>query len=354
MSNTNLAAARIARDDEFFTLVRDVEAEVNRYVEQNPDLFRGKALLLPCDHPDTSAFSLFFQKNFSKLGLRSLTCTSLPPNYVPPSLPEQPALQGLETRSFEPLRSNAAGQILEIKKQVGAGAERIETRRGFLEGDGDFRSGEVRRLRDQADLIMTNPPFSFMRDFIPWILETDSHFSIIGPLSAATSPTLFPFIQRLDVWLGGEFERGNAFFSRVADDSVNETDPKEGDQFVKLRNVVWFTNIDHPRRHEPLALRAPRNGNKGKHTEKAGTLGFPVFDQINAIEVSQVAEIPADYDGLMGVPISFLQSHCPDQFELIGLDRLMDMNPRPGHRFTVRGRETFARVFIKQKIQAGA
>lgn len=189
----------------------------------------------------------------------------------------------------------------------------------YLEGDGDFRSSEVTALRDEADMVITNPAFSTFKQFVPWLIDGDVQFSIIGGSNAATYKEIFPLIQNNQLWLGYGFNRGNAYF-RVPEGAETEYasgvyDPTTG--LVKFRNVSWYTNIEHGRRHEPLQLMTEADNVKfSKHKEVRG-IGYRHYDNYDAIEVPYTDAIPSDYDGLMGVPVSFLNKYNPDQFEIV-------------------------------------
>lgn len=193
----------------------------------------------------------------------------------------------------------------------------------YLEGDGDFRSNEVKALRDEADIIITNPPFSLFREFLAWIMEADKEFVIIGNMNAITYKEVFPLLMNNKVWLGNGFNAGNAYF-RPASANTSEYangvyDDKTG--LVKFRNCCWFTNIEHGRRHQPLSLMTTEDNIKfSKHKEVRG-IGYVQYDNYDAIEVPYTDSIPDDYNGIMGVPISFLDKYCPEQFEILGITK---------------------------------
>lgn len=193
----------------------------------------------------------------------------------------------------------------------------------YLEGDGDFRSDEVKALRDEADIIITNPPFSLFREFLAWIMEADKEFVIIGNMNAITYKEVFPLLMNNKVWLGNGFNAGNAYF-RPASSNTSEYangvyDDKTG--LVKFRNCCWFTNIEHGRRHQPLSLMTTEDNIKfSKHKEVRG-IGYVQYDNYDAIEVPYTDSIPDDYNGIMGVPISFLDKYCPEQFEILGITK---------------------------------
>jgi hypothetical protein len=239
----------------------------------------------------------------------------------------------------------------------------------YLAGDGDFKSPEIKKLRDEADIIITNPPFSLFRDFLAWIVEADKQFVIIGNLNAIKYKNLFPLIQDNKVWLGNGFHAGNAYFSTplIKEYAEGVFNPETG--LVKFRNVCWFTNLDHGRRHQPLPLMSMEDNLKySKHKEIKGKESYERYDNYDAIDVSFTDAIPNDYEGVMGVPISFLDKYSPEQFEIIWqasgntrasapkeiLERL-NYRPHPDDRggcTIVNGRRTYDRIFIKHRKAA--
>jgi len=191
----------------------------------------------------------------------------------------------------------------------------------YLKGDGDFLSDEIKKLRDEADIIITNPPFSLFREFLAWIVEANKQFVIIGNLSAITTKEVFPLIKNNKMWLGKGFHAGNAYFSTpfAKDYAEGVYNPETG--LVKFRNCCWFTNLDHGRRHQFFPLMTLADNLKySKHKEIKGKESYDRYDNYNAIEVPFTDAIPSDYDGVMGVPVSFLDKYNPDQFEIIGSD----------------------------------
>ena len=227
----------------------------------------------------------------------------------------------------------------------------------YLEGDGDFRSEEIIKLRDEADFIITNPPFSLFREFLQWIVEAEKQFVIIGNMNAITYKEVFPLIKENKMWLGNGFQAGNAyFFSPVITDYAEGVyNPDTG--LVKFRNVVWFTNIDHGRRHQPLPLMTMADNIKfSKHKEIKGK-EYQKYDNYDAIEVPYTDAIPSDYEGVMGVPISFLDKYCPDQFEILGATEsegrgfsngLWDEKSQVSQPLT-NGNRVYKRIFIKHR-----
>jgi hypothetical protein len=225
-----------------------------------------------------------------------------------------------------------------------------------MEGDGDFRSDEVKKLRDEADIIVTNPPFSLFREFLAWIIEAEKKFLILGNMNAITYKEVFPLIRDNKIWLGKGFNAGNAYFSTPVDKkyTTGVYDNKTG--LVKFRNARWFTNLDHGRRHQPLILMSMKDNLRfSKHKEIRGKKSYDKYDNYDAIEVPFTHSIPSDYKGVMGVPISFLDKYCPEQFEIVGSSRHDDCNMDGGYwqggkiDANINGREVYKRILIKYK-----
>lgn len=286
--NNNLTAARKAKNDEFYTQYGDIQAEINAYLDYNLDLFKDKIVLCPCDDPEWSNFTKFFAQNFKRFGLKKFISTSY--SKIPGQL----------------------GKIFWIDRDVnGDGKIDInDLQWDWLLGDGDFRSLEVTRIRDQVDFIITNPPFSLFREFVDWIWAGPGlQFSVIGNMNAITYKEIFPKIKDNWMWIGS----GGC---RVMEYNL----PGGGTQ--KMGNTCWFTNIQHGRRHQPLYLMtAEENLRLSKHSSIKGKTfdeAYPKYDNYNAINVDFTDAIPKDYDGVMGVPISFLDKYCPEQFEIVG------------------------------------
>ena len=322
MANESLSKAKEAKNDEFYTQYHDIEKEISAYLEYNPDVFRGKTVLLPCDDPEWSNFTKYFAQNFEIFGLKRLISTSYAPESKRYKLGYQPSLFETSAPHYDADKSKTHGKIFVLDHDVtGDGRINVEDLQWqYLEGDGDFRSEEIRALRDQADLIITNPPFSLFREFLAWIVEADKQFVIIGNMNAITYKEVFPLIKENKVWLGNGFQGGNAFF-RVAigkDYSDGVYDEQTG--LVKFRNCCWFTNLDHGRRHQPLQLMTMADNLKfSRHKEIKGKNSYIHYENYDAIEVPYTDAIPSDYDGKMGVPISFLDKYCPEQFEIMGM-----------------------------------
>ena len=322
MANTNLANAKTAKNDEFYTQYADIQKEINAYLEYDPDVFRGKTVLLPCDDPEWSNFTKFFAQNFESFGLKKLISTS----YAVESKKIKdwkPTLFETESPYYDADKSRINGKIFILDEDINSdGRFNInDLHWNYLEGDGDFRSDEVKALRNEADIIITNPPFSLFREFMAWIMEAGKLFICIGSMNAVSYKEIFPLIKDNKVWLGNGFNAGNAYFGipNSASKDYVEGVYDAATNLVKFRNCCWLTNIDHGRRHEPLPLMTMEdNILYSKHKEIKGK-GYVRYENYDAIEVPYVDAIPDDYNGCIGVPQTFLDKYCPEQFEIIGI-----------------------------------
>lgn len=324
MANTNLANAKTAKNDEFYTQYPDIQKEINAYLDYDPNVFRGKTVLLPCDDPEWSNFTKFFAQNFELLGLKKLISTSYAPESKKYKLPYQPTLFETQQPYFDGDKSKTHGKIFVLTEDVsGDGRINIEDLQWqYLEGDGDFRSKEIRKLRDEADIIVTNPPFSLFREFVVWLIESGKQFAIIGNVNAISYKEVFPLIKDNKMWMGVSIHSGDREFG------VPDTYPLEasgwridenGNKYIRVKGVRWFTNIDHGRRHEPMQLMTMANNFKhSKHKEISGQKEYVHYENYDAIDIPFTDAIPSDYEGAMGVPITFLDKYCPEQFEIIG------------------------------------
>lgn len=324
MGKENLGAAKRAKNDEFYTQYADIEKEMNAYLDYNPTVFKDKTVLLPCDDPEWSNFTKYFGQNFSKLGLKKLISTSYAPDSKPADIPYQLTLFEMENDNFDHQKTKSHGKIFTLTKDMtGDGVINVEDLEwSYLEEDGDFRSEEVRKLRDEADIIITNPPFSLFREFLLWIVEAKKDFVIIGNMNAITYKELFPLIKQNKVWIGATNFNVGMFFL-VPDNFVHASTYKfdrerDGRKVSRVPGVCWFTTLDHGRRHEPLVLMTEQDNVRFSKHEGVKGDGYQSYDNFNAIEVPRTEAIPSDYGGLMGVPISFLAKHNPDQFEIVG------------------------------------
>lgn len=328
MANTNLKEAKATKNDEFYTQFHDIEIEINAYLEYDPNVFRGKTILLPCDDPEWSNFTRFFAAKFDELGLKKLISTSYAPDSKKYKTPYQPSSFEQSAPQFDPSKTQIKGKIF-ILEQDHTGDDHInidDLEWKYMDGDGDFRSKEVTDLRDEADFIITNPPFSLFRDFLAWIMQGGKRFSVIGNMNAITYKEVFPLIKDNKVWLGATGNGNDMVFGVPEGAKIDEKDRAKAARlgyvgnYTRLGNSCWFTNIEHGRRHEPLPLMTMADNLRfSRHKELKGKVAYDHYDNYDAIEVPFTDAIPSDYDGVMGVPISFLIKYCPEQFEILGI-----------------------------------
>lgn len=336
MANKNLSAAMSAKKDEFYTQMGDIERELQHYWPH----FRDKVVLCNCDDPYESNFFKYFALNFNQLGLKKLICTCFdgsPVQGMELQLPfeweeaeseelaaaaESVALYGTQRKSAYKV------EITEVRDLNGDGAVDLADVQYLLKNDknaisklkqhGDFRSQECIELLQQADIVVTNPPFSLFREYLSQLVRNEKKFLIIGNVNAITYKEVFPIIKDNKLWLGPSITSGDRKFNVPDDYPLNAAgcgvDP-DGRKFIRVKGVRWFTNLDHNKRHEDLDLVC-------RYSEDE----YPHYDNYDAINVDRTSDIPYDWKGVMGVPITFLDKYCPEQFEII------DINP---HFFTV-------------------
>lgn len=286
MGVAHLDKARAVKNDEFYTQRVDVDRGMAQFTDKDPDVFRGKTILLPCDDLEWSAFTAHFLDNFHKYGLARLISTS----YARPTeiMGEQPRGRVLDTTT----------------------GGRSWT---YLDGDGDFRSTEVTAYQDQADVIITNPPFSQLNDFMGWVTGADASVAVVAPVTALSLRGVFPHILSGRLWVGDSGYKAPSVFRLP------------GDQGSKNVTTVWLTNMaPNPRDHTPIPLRTMVENCSPTDGKRAARFLYRDYDNCPAMEVPRVEWIPADHDGLMGVPLSFLQKHPPHQFELVGITSQYD------------------------------
>jgi len=365
MANINLANAQKARNDEFFTQYFDIQKEIAAYLELNPDVFRGKTILLPCDDPEWSNFTKFFAQNFQRFGLKKFISTSYAENSKNYKSGYLPTLFETDDPQFDENKTMINGKIFILDHdKSGDGKIDVEDLEWhYLKGDGDFRSKEIKKLRDEADIIITNPPFSLFREFLAWIMEAEKQFLIIGNMNAITYKEVFPLLKENKVWLGNNYKvNGGAMFFEIPEeianlDQVREIKINEKGKRVyitRVQGVRWFTNLEHGRLHQPLPLMTESDIIKFV-TKKP----FEKYDNYKAIEVSLVKNIPSDYEGVMGVPVSFLDKYNPDQFEIVGSDYNVKQGLLPElvnpkwkgkiDRGYINNKRIYTRILIKHK-----
>lgn len=362
MANAKLSEAKNAKNDEFYTQYEDIQREINAYLEYDPDVFRGKTVLLPCDDPEWSNFTRFFAQNFENFGLKKLISTSYAfESKHLTSLGYQLSFFEEQSPQFDADKTKTHGKIFTLTRDSNQSGvidiDDLEWR--YLEGDGDFRSDEVKTLRDEADIIVTNPPFSLFREFLAWIVEAKKDFVVIGSMNAITYKEIFPLIKDNKMWLGNGFNGGNAYFEPFGMSTEGYAtgvyDKKTG--LVKFRNCCWFTNLEHGRRHQPLQLMTMADNLKFSRHKEIKENGYQKYDNYDAIEIPFTDAIPSDYDGVMGVPISFLEKYCPEQFEIKGqlnVGCFMDENGWQGsngkNMLAVGDKTAYKRILIKKKV----
>jgi hypothetical protein len=363
MANENLGAAKRAKNDEFYTQYHDIQKEMNAYLDYNPNAFMDKTVLLPCDDPEWSNFTKYFAQNFQKLGIKKLISTSYAPNSKPKDIPYQPTLFELEGSEFNEDKTKSNGKIFTLDRDL-TGDEKIDfddLAYRYLEGDGDFRSDELTTLRNEADVIVTNPPFSQFREFLAWIVDGGKQFVIVGNMNAITYKEVFPLIRDNKVWQGATSNGSDMVFRVPENYEIRESDKEKAAKlgyvgnFTRLGNSCWFTNLDHGRRHEFLKLMTYEENLKFSRHKEIRENGYPRYDNYEAIEVSYTDAIPSDYPGIMGVPISFLSKYNPDQFEIVGCsydygrpdiwDQSVSMSP------SVNGVNVYKRLLIQRRQQ---
>ena len=334
MANSNLANARKAKNDEFYTQYSDIQKEIEAYLEYDPDVFRGKVVYCNCDDPFESNFFRYFVLNFNKLGLKQLITTSYKPSPIANTelVLQPPLLPGYEDKVIsKPAEPKGRPKITankfiinEVKDIDGDGefnlkdvAKQLKANKHNewtpLDGDGDFRSNECIDLLKQSDIVVTNPPFSLFREYLKQIMDYDKKFVIISNMNAITYKEVFPLIKDNKIWLGAGKNDGRNVWYQIPDNYENFHKEENGKKYAFVAGTIWFTNLDHGRRHQPLPLMIEAE------IIKFGTKKpFEKYDNYNAVEVSLVKYIPSDYKGVMGVPISFLSKYSPDQFEIVG------------------------------------
>lgn len=319
----NLTAAKSAKRDEFYTQYTDIKRELDLYYEFDTDVFRGKVIYMPCDDPRKSNFNRYFLDNFERFGLKRLICSCY--------------------------NANGKGILFDYDGTNGVGKDMplSEIRCVELKGNGDFRSDEVTELCKQSDMIITNPPFSLFRQFFTWIMSSQKKFLIIGNVNCISYKEVYPYIMKDAVWLGHGIGRWISGFIVPDDYELYGTETRideKGNHIIASNGCLWLTNIDHGRRHQPLSLMTEtENINCSRHRD-VRSIGYVKYDNCDAIEVPHTDAIPSDYKGLMGVPITFLDKYCPEQFELVRFRKGDD-----GKDLMLNGKPTYFRILIRAK-----
>lgn len=362
MANSYLTEAKRAKNDEFYTQYPDIEKEMTAYLEFNPKVFRGKTVLLPCDDPEWSNFTKYFAQNFERLGLKKLISTSYAAESKKYKSGYQPTLFETSAPYYDKVKTVQNGKIFTLTRDK-TGDRKInvdDLEWQYLKGDGDFRSDEIKRLRDESDIVITNPPFSLFREFLAWIMEANKQFLIIGNINAITYKEVFPLIKENKIWLGNGMGRWISGFIVPKSYELYGTEARideSGNRIIATNSCLWLTNIDHGRRHQHIPLMTMADNLKySKHKEIKGKKTYDRYDNYDAIEVPFTDSIPSDYDGVMGVPISFLDKYSPEQFEIIGgtangqvPDKFKIGNFNVYNNPISNGKKIYQRVLIKRR-----
>lgn len=325
--NRGFAAAKASKKDEFYTQYVDIQKEVEAYLEFDPDTFRGKVVYCNCDDPFESNFFKYFAAKFNTLGLKKLITTSYDGSPIAGAQLTFGEYQAGNGKRQKP--KALAFEIEKVKRVNGDGATGIEdvklflkqnphTRTRLAEG-GDFRSAECIELLKNADIVVTNPPFSLFRGYVAQLVEFSKKFLIIGNQNAITYKETLPLIKDDKVWLG--VDNGGTKWFEVQEDYDIKTESRKklvnGKKYFSMGSIMWFTNLDHGRRHQELPLMTMADNLKFSKNLR-GNAAYDQYANYDAIEVPTYKEIPSDYDGAMGVPITFLDKYNPDQFEILG------------------------------------
>ena len=312
-ANANLGAAKTAKKDEFYTQLTDIEKEMRYYRKH----FKGKTVLCNCDDPFESNFFKYFVLNFNRLGLKKLiaTCYATSP-IAGQQLSLFDVVGGEEEQRNKPYKA-VVTKVYDVTGDGGVDmfdvAELFRSHENELmelEGDGDFRSEECLALLDEADIVVTNPPFSLFREYVATLIEHEKKFIIIGNVNAISYKETFPLLQNNQMWIGASIHSGDRKFYVPDDYPLNAAGcgvDDDGRRFIRVKGVRWYTNLDIKQRHEELIL-----------VRKYDPETYPHYDNYDAINVNKTADIPCDYAGVMGVPITFMDKYCPEQFEIVG------------------------------------
>jgi len=366
----NLKNARRAKNDEFYTQYGDIQKEVEKYLEYNPNTFRNKVIYCNCDDPFESNFFRYFVLNFNKLGLKQLITTSYKPSPVAntqlqlfgddKTLPKSKGRPKITANKFiinevHDLDDDGEFNLKDVAKQLKTNKHNDWTP---LEGDGDFRSDECISLFKLSDIIVTNPPFSLFREYVKQLFDYNKKFLIIGNINCLTYREIFQKIKHNKAWLGNGMGRWISGFIVPESYSLYGSEARideDGNRIVATNNCLWLTNLDHGRRHQPLPLMTiAENLKYSKHKEIKGQKSYHKYDNYDAIEVPFTDAIPGDYKGVMGVPITFLDKYNPEQFEILGnsnvrgeREHLMNKVKSATDCTYINGKPQYARILIK-------
>ena len=318
MANKLLNTAKTAKKDEFYTQLSDIENELRHYRPH----FKGKTVLCNCDDPRVSNFFKYFALNFEILGLKKLIATCYKNN--------EPDLFSMNTAE------QAVYIIYEGDKNGNKVPDPSEMEVLPLQGDGDFRSAECIELLKQADIVCTNPPFSLFREYVAQLIKYQKKFLIIGNQNAIHYREIFPLFKNNQIWLGYGFHRNCAHFISRYQDTATDADHRAG--MIRVSGVTWFTNLEIQKRHEEIILYKTYN-----------PTDYPHYDNYDAINVDKTQDIPVDYDGVIGVPMTFMYKYCPDQFDIVGILNHGCDNEFDLAKPILNGKELYTRIAIIRK-----
>ena len=323
MAHSSLANAKKNKKDEFYTQLSDIEKELKYYKKH----FKGKIIYCNCDDPRVSNFFHYFSYNFEYLGLKKLIATCYK-NQERDLFSQNICEKAIYLEYNGDIHNDKIPNINEIKVN-------------YLKGDGDFRNKESIELLKQADIVVTNPPFSLFREYISQLIQYNKKFIIIGNQNNITYKDISNLIKDNKLWVGNnsgdmEFKVPSYYTPRA----TRYREDAQGQKWRSFGNICWFTNCDIEKRHEDLVL---------YKTYKNNEKDYPQYDNYDAININKTKDIPLDYEGKMGVPITFINKYNPEQFEVLGIDRYLEDNPNYGRRFTINGKEIYARFVVKNK-----
>lgn len=350
--NTNLHKANKAKKDEFYTQLTDIEKELKHYKEQ----FRGKVVYCNCDDPFESNFFKYFAANFNILGLKQLITTSYKPSTIANTqlglFGEDKTVVAAKGRpkitankfiinEVHDIDGDGAFDLHDIAEQLKANKNNNWSP---LKGDGDFRSPESIELLKQADIVVTNPPFSLFREYVAQLMEHAKKFLILGDQNAIAYKEIFKLVKDNKLWLG--YDNGGTKWFQVPKDYDIATESRKkfvnGVKYLSMGRILWFTNLDTAKRHEELTL-----------YKKYSFEAYPKYDNYNAIEVSKYADIPSDYDGIMGVPITFLNKYNPEQFEILGITDRQNTSGLRTKKYTIEDNTKFNDLNARSVLKIG-
>ncbi len=368
----NLKSARRAKNDEFYTQYGDIQKEIEKYLDFNPETFRKKVVYCNCDDPYESNFFRYFVLNFKKLGLKQLITTSYKPSPIANTqlelygdditLPKVKGRPKVNANKFiindvHKMDDESEFSLKFIARKLKANKHNEWTP---LEGNGDFRSDECISLLKGSDIIVTNPPFSLFREYFKQLFDYNKKFLIIGNINCLTYREIFQKIKNNNVWLGNGMGRWISGFIVPESYELYGSEARideNGNRIVATNNCLWLTNLDHGRRHQPLPLMTMAENLKfSKHKEIKGKKSYDKYDNYDAIEVPFTDAIPSDYKGVMGVPVTFLDKYNPEQFEILGnsnvrgeREHLMNIVKSATDCTYINGKPQYARILIKLK-----